>query len=247
MRTDPRGVEKLIQDAQQEGKFDDLSCKGQPLHVAFGDLASVANDVMRDNGVVPEWITLSREIEALRERRRELIVELVRRRAADRAELEQALTSWNTGERRQSHGWGRTIRRWWLGDHSYSRRKAPTPSALVDRIEQDRKRVLFQVAKLLRADRKKVDRYNLILAVGGRQMHRVRVEECLTEFLQRFPAFALIAENGAARVEERLDRLDPSLLAESDDAAPSRPSRAPEQAEALQTLRESARRPRPIG
>jgi hypothetical protein len=84
MRRHAVGIEKLIQDAQREGKFDDLACKGQPLQVGFGDLASVANDVMRDNGIVPEWIALSREIEALRERQQELLSGLARRRLEDR-------------------------------------------------------------------------------------------------------------------------------------------------------------------
>src|SRR5438876_787165 len=79
MEREPRGIEKLIQDAQKEGKFDDLEHKGEPLHVAFGDLASVANDVMRDNGVVPEWIELARAIEGLRERQAELIAGLEQR------------------------------------------------------------------------------------------------------------------------------------------------------------------------
>ena len=65
MRYDPRGIEKLIQDAQKEGKFDDLACKGQRLQVGFGDLASVANEVIRDNGIVPEWIELGRAIDRL--------------------------------------------------------------------------------------------------------------------------------------------------------------------------------------
>src|SRR5438552_793904 len=91
MEREPRGIEKLIQDAQKEGKFDDLEHKGEPLHVAFGDLASVANDVMRDSGVVPEWIELSRAIEALRERQAELIAGLDQRRSTDRAELDAAL------------------------------------------------------------------------------------------------------------------------------------------------------------
>ena len=38
MEREPRGIEKLIQDAQKEGKFDDLEHKGEPLRVAFGDL-----------------------------------------------------------------------------------------------------------------------------------------------------------------------------------------------------------------
>src|SRR5262245_49159958 len=98
MPIDPRGIEKLIQDAQKEGKFDDLACKGQPIPVAFGDLASVANDVMRENGVVPEWITLSREIETLQAREVELVDAYARRRAGDREELSQALVSPATAE-----------------------------------------------------------------------------------------------------------------------------------------------------
>src|SRR6059058_3917251 len=99
MSYEPRGIEKLIQDAQKEGKFDDLEHKGQPLHVAFGDLASVANDVMRDNGIVPEWIELGRQIEALRQRQTELIEGLDRRRGADRAQMVAAMRRQTTDHR----------------------------------------------------------------------------------------------------------------------------------------------------
>src|SRR5437899_9270314 len=99
MDYEPKGIDKLIQDAQKDGKFDDLEHKGQPLHVAFGDLASVANDVMRDAGVVPEWIELGRAIEALREREIELIADFDRRRAADRAELDAALEALRAADR----------------------------------------------------------------------------------------------------------------------------------------------------
>jgi hypothetical protein len=247
MRTDARGIEKLIQDAQQEGKFDDLACKGQKLHVGFGDLASVANDVMRDNGVVPEWITLSREIEALRARQAELVADLARRREADQAELTQALTSWEPASRSPGQGWRSSLRRLWHGQHSPSSRDHLTPPQLVERMEQDRRRVRFQFAALVRAERKKVDRYNLILAIGGRQMRRVRVEERLADFQERFPALSLVSDDGVARVEQKLDTLDPSLLVDAEDTGGQRFVRAPEQAQALHALRQSARKPPPIG
>jgi len=247
MRYDPRGIEKLIQDAQQEGKFDDLACKGQPLQVAFGDLASVANDVMRDNGIVPEWITLSREIEALRTRQSELTDAYARRRAADAAELAEILLSWTSNEPPSQPGWRGTVRRWWTGARASRSRERARPQDLVARAEQDRQRTLFRFAALVRAERKKVERYNLILDVGGRQMRRVRVDERLGEFQEQFPAQRLIQDAGGWCLQERVEAIDPALLRDGDEPPPHRPSRAPEQAQALHDLRRSTRRPPPMG
>jgi hypothetical protein len=247
MRTDARGIEKLIQDAQQEGKFDDLACKGQPLHVGFGDLASVANDVMRENGVAPEWITLSREIEVLRAREAELVDDLTKRRAADRDQLEEVLKSWDPAARSPGPGWRGRLRRWWVGESSAGTGGLASPPALVERMEQDRKRVLFQFASVVRSERRKVERYNLILALGGRQMRRVRIEDRLAEFQERFPALALVSADGAGRLQEHVAAIDPALLTDAEDDRTARPVRAPEQAEALHALRQSTRRPPPIG
>ncbi|XP_054289079.1 dnaJ homolog subfamily C member 28 [Macrosteles quadrilineatus] len=76
-----RLVEDLIQESMAKGEFDNLSGKGKPLttkqdhHNPYVDLVThKLNQVMIDNGFMPEWIMLQKEIrediERLRERLR---------------------------------------------------------------------------------------------------------------------------------------------------------------------------------
>jgi DnaJ family protein C protein 28 len=55
-----RVIEKLIRKAQEEGKFDNLRGKGQPLRLdenAFEDPASaLVNHMLKDQGFRPEWL-----------------------------------------------------------------------------------------------------------------------------------------------------------------------------------------------
>jgi len=247
MRYEPKGVEKLIQDAQKEGKFDDLACRGQRLPVAFGDLATVANDVMRDNAIVPEWIALGRAIEGLRGRQEALIAGLVRRRGDDRAALDASLGVWSPARRSAERGWRCHLRHFLRGDREARARRALQPPSIAERMEVDRRRTLRQVAELVRMERRTVDRFNMVLPIGGRQMHRVRVEVRLAAFQGRFPALALAVCDGAWRVYEREEPVPPELLAETEEPGGVRGARSSEQAEALNSLRNSRRRPRPLG
>ncbi len=55
-----RVLEKLIRKAQEEGKFDNLRGKGQPLRLddnPFEDpAAAMANRMLKDNDFRPEWL-----------------------------------------------------------------------------------------------------------------------------------------------------------------------------------------------
>jgi len=61
-------VERLIREAQEQGRFDDLPGHGQPLAVAdtsaAGDLA-LAYHVLHDAGMAPPWIEADKEVRAL--------------------------------------------------------------------------------------------------------------------------------------------------------------------------------------
>jgi hypothetical protein len=246
MRHPSFGIDKMIQDAQKEGKFDDLSCKGQPLDVAFGDLASVANDVMRDNGIVPEWIELARGIEALQARQSALMAGLEARRREDRAELERALLASCPAAAKTERGWRRRLVGWWYGERRVGDPVQSRPPAIVERMEKDRQRTLIQVAELVRAERRKVDRYNLVESVGGRQMRRVRVEDRLRVFQEQFPHVALDVGEGEWRLRERVESIDPRLLTDAEESTLPTNRRGPEQAEALQALRASRRKSMPM-
>uniref|UniRef100_A0A1B6MQD0 J domain-containing protein n=2 Tax=Graphocephala atropunctata TaxID=36148 RepID=A0A1B6MQD0_9HEMI len=73
-----RLVEDLIQESMAKGEFDNLSGKGKPLSTRqdhynpYVDLVThKMNQVMIDNGFMPEWISLQKEIRADCERLRE--------------------------------------------------------------------------------------------------------------------------------------------------------------------------------
>lgn len=59
MRWD-RIIEQKIREAQEQGKFDDLRGKGQPLNLddnPYEDPAwQAANQLLKDNGFRPEWL-----------------------------------------------------------------------------------------------------------------------------------------------------------------------------------------------
>lgn len=62
-----RLVEDLIQESMARGEFDNLSGIGKPLppstynpYVDF--VTHKMNQIMMDNGFIPEWITLQKEI-----------------------------------------------------------------------------------------------------------------------------------------------------------------------------------------
>lgn len=61
-------VERLIREAQEEGRFDDLPSHGEPLQLpedlATGDLA-MAHHLLRNAGVAPPWIEADKEVRAL--------------------------------------------------------------------------------------------------------------------------------------------------------------------------------------
>jgi hypothetical protein len=76
-------AERRIQEAIDEGKFDDLPGKGKPLDleedVSTPAHLRVANRILKNAGVLPDWMQLDAEID----RQRESI-----RRASDRLEHE---------------------------------------------------------------------------------------------------------------------------------------------------------------
>ena len=91
-------VERQIREAMEDGKFDNLPYRGEPLpadaDAAAGDLA-MAFHVLRNYGAAPPWIEADKEVRALLDRRDAIVARaasgrapssLARRR--DRAALE---------------------------------------------------------------------------------------------------------------------------------------------------------------
>ena len=59
-------IDARIRAAQQDGAFDDMAGQGKPLPPADDPENVLMNRLMRENGAVPEFVSLSRELERLR-------------------------------------------------------------------------------------------------------------------------------------------------------------------------------------
>ena len=80
VRSDPDGAERtapsweslterLIREAQEEGRFDGLSGHGKRLHLdddAYAGDMALANLVLRNAGVAPPWIEADKDVRAAR-------------------------------------------------------------------------------------------------------------------------------------------------------------------------------------
>lgn len=76
-------INARIAKAEAEGAFDALPGAGKPLPPSEGDPeAAMMTRVLKENGAVPEAVTLTREIAALREAYRETADRTDRRRIA---------------------------------------------------------------------------------------------------------------------------------------------------------------------
>jgi hypothetical protein len=64
-------VNARIQKAEEEGAFDNLPGAGKPLRRVEDPENEMINRLMRENGAVPEFVSLSRELARLREELRE--------------------------------------------------------------------------------------------------------------------------------------------------------------------------------
>ncbi|MBW6418338.1 DUF1992 domain-containing protein [Celeribacter sp. PS-C1] len=64
-------INQKIAEAEREGAFDNLSGAGKPLPQEDDPENALLNRVIKENGGVPEFVTLSRHLEKLREELRE--------------------------------------------------------------------------------------------------------------------------------------------------------------------------------
>lgn len=64
-------INQKIRDAEEAGEFDDLKGSGQPLPFHDDPENALINRLIEENGAVPEFVSLSRELAKLREELRE--------------------------------------------------------------------------------------------------------------------------------------------------------------------------------
>ncbi|MGH1415310.1 MAG: DUF1992 domain-containing protein [Pelagimonas sp.] len=60
-------INARIRKAEAEGDFDNLQGAGKPLPLHDNSEDAVMNRILKDNGAVPEFVSLSRELSRLRE------------------------------------------------------------------------------------------------------------------------------------------------------------------------------------
>lgn len=65
-------VDKLLDEARQDGKFDNLPGEGEPLKLDDDPNTphdmKLAHKILKENDLAPEWMMLGKEVDALRER-----------------------------------------------------------------------------------------------------------------------------------------------------------------------------------
>ncbi|WGW05487.1 DnaJ family domain-containing protein [Tropicibacter oceani] len=64
-------INARIQAAEAEGAFDNLTGAGKPLPPCDDPQNAVLNRILKDNGAVPEFVSLSRELARLRDQLRD--------------------------------------------------------------------------------------------------------------------------------------------------------------------------------
>jgi hypothetical protein len=86
-------AERKIQEGIEEGKFDNLPGKGKPLELNDGDSLPLdmrmANKVLKNAGVLPEWIQVQHEIATERDEMARYRERMAAENAKRRARLEQ--------------------------------------------------------------------------------------------------------------------------------------------------------------
>lgn len=99
-------IEELIQKAINDGKFEDLPGRGQPLHLEENPFEDpdwrLANKILKDNGFSPAWIETRKEIEAaITEARKAARLAWQKYQTTAREKADYAVeTRWNEAQRK---------------------------------------------------------------------------------------------------------------------------------------------------
>src|SRR3954468_567944 len=89
MRDPTKGLEKVITEAQQEGKFEDLPGKGKPLVIDTSPDAVIKGLLKEANvSLAPEWARLATDIDRLLEEEEQLLQRYAATYQADSALLD---------------------------------------------------------------------------------------------------------------------------------------------------------------
>jgi hypothetical protein len=250
-----RGIDKIIADAQQEGKFEDLEGKGRPLVIDTSPDAVVKGLLKEANvDMAPEWIRLAMEIDRQVEQTSRVLEAYAAEYAADRAEIEQygaaatspgAIRPAKTRDEPVWRRWRRVFLGWLTGPPPPSAARGVQREQQVARFRQRWEDTLARYASLLHECNRKIRRFNLVVPLANRQHPLLNVSERLEAFSERFPQLAR-TEDGTLQVVR--GPVPVSLLSpppEEEDAG--KRQRDVLQVAALQQKLRRGRQPPPIG
>jgi hypothetical protein len=249
------GLDKIITDAQKEGKFADLRGKGKPLVIDTSPDAIVKSILKEANvSVAPEWITLASEIDRLLEQEQQLLQTYATAAEADQAALMEsggpvAARATTPGEPATNEprrlGWHALVA--WLAGKRADTPAPRSPDEVTASTFQRRwDLTLEQYAALLHRLNRQLRRFNQIVPLAHRQRALRPVRERLEAFTERFPRLTRAAD-GMLRPER--GHVPASLLAPPPEAEEgARRKRDVLQAAALlRTTKRGRKPPPPIG
>jgi DnaJ-like protein len=255
MRDPTVGLEKIITDAQKEGKFEDLRGKGQRLVIDPSPDAVVKSILKEANvSVAPEWIVLAGEIDRLLEQEQQLLQTYATAAAADQAALLGSHRAPPVPPTSPGQPLTKELRRrGWRALAAPLAWKRPVPpgqrlpdEATVGAHQRRWDLTLEQYAALLHQINRQIRRFNQIVPLAHRQRALLPVRERLEAFTERFPRLAR-AEEGAVR-RERGHVPAALLAAPAEPQEKLRPKRDVLQAVALlRTTPRGRKPPPPIG
>ena len=243
MREPKKSIDQIIEEAQAEGKFDDLEGKGKPLVLDMSPDAVIQN-LLKEAGVKPDWIEREGQIDRTLAEAERLLEQFAGEVVAVRGRLpaRPAAPAPSAPEAPPRTAWhARLLRRLSLGPAPATLTPADDMAAYHRRWESR----LERYAGLLHRANGLIRRFNLIVPLVQRQRALVRVEERLEAFAERFPCF----ERGADGAFREVRGVVPaSLLAPPPEEDPDPAVRRDlQRAAAMQEVRRIGRRPPPIG
>jgi DnaJ-like protein len=244
-------LDKIISDAQREGKFEDLPGKGKPLEIDTSPDAALKGVLKEANvSVTPEWITLAIAIDHLLEQGEQNLQRYAAAYAADRAAVMESPAPPHASSPIESPGPAPTLRGWramvrrWLDARPASltteTRQAEAAAALRRRWERE----LARHAAWLHESNGKIRRFNQIVPVANRQRALLPVRERLEAFVERFPRPERAPDGGWQWVQATVP--ESLLTPPPEDPQASARARDPLQLVALKQLSQGGRRPPPI-
>ena len=175
-------VEEAIQEAQRDGRFNNLPGQGQPLNIDPSPDA-VVNNLLKEAHVRPEWIEVGCLIDALQERTGRYYEQF-------RHHYEAEWRKITLQDQKAKHltGW----RRWWhiLWHGSGNRLQSPKHGDPLTNFNRRWMAGITRYATLLHETNIQIRRFNYLVPQRDLQRHMIPVRQRLEEFTSNFPQAA---------------------------------------------------------